>query len=353
MNIDKEEIYHALISHNMPQYILGRNIYSEAVVKHYDFDGVDDDFTAETQWNNLPIIQISDIPKDARILNCSDGKTQTIQKKLSQKNIKNIDYFYFRKKSQNSNLPEIYFCENFSSEYKKNNHEFQWLAEQLDDAESKRVLEKLCAFKDSYDMTHLDGFKDLEDKQYFEDFLEFDAADTHFLDIGCFDGFTSLMFAERYPNYRAITAFEPDYNNFINCEKNLSQLSQTECLNIGLGDTEGEAFIEVAGSASAISDSGNGQKITVKRLDDLELDRPNFIKMDVEGFEDKILAGAENIIKETHPVLAIAAYHSPNQLWEIARQVLNIRQDYTVKIRHYTEIVYETILFFLPKKEAL
>jgi hypothetical protein len=53
-------------------------------------------------------------------------------------------------------------------------------------------------------------------------------------------------------------------------------------------------------------------------------------------------------IGEEHTSAVGAAYHNPNQLWQVAEQVLNIRNDYALKVRHYTETVYETVLFFLP-----
>ena len=108
-----------------------------------------------------------------------------------------------------------------------------------------------------------------------------------------------------------------------------------------------EAYMTSAGSASSVSDQGD-YKVSLRTLDDMSLDRPTFIKMDVEGFENKILAGSTKTIEAHYPTLAIGAYHNPNQLWQVAEQVLNIRDDYALKVRHYTETVYEPVLFFLP-----
>ena len=73
--------------------------------------------------------------------------------------------------------------------------------------------------------------------------------------------------------------------------------------------------------------------------------------MDIEGSELNALAGAHQTILDHHPRLAIAAYHGADQLWQIHRAVFDIRNDYDIYIRHYTESIYETIMFFVPKRK--
>jgi hypothetical protein len=49
---------------------------------------------------------------------------------------------------------------------------------------------------------------------------------------------------------------------------------------------------------------GNGN-IEVRRLDDLGLERVNYIKMDCEGFEYRVLQGAEQTIRRCRPVVVV------------------------------------------------
>ncbi len=343
----KQDILDKLLDNKAPRLLFGRNTYSKAIAKHYSFDGVIDDFSDDDDWENLPILKTADLPQNAIILNCSGGKTQTVKHILDQRDVLNVDYFFFKANVENDELPEIRFGENFTEEYERHRDKFDWLLERLEDPLSKGIFNKLCQFKLSYDLTYLEGFKDLEKQQYFENFLPLKQSEEHFVDIGCFDGFTSLEFAKKFPDYRAITAFEPDPENFMICKKNLRALRNTNCLDIGLSEHMEEAYMTSAGSASSVSDQGD-YKVSLRTLDDMSLDRPTFIKMDVEGFENKILAGSTKTIEAHYPTLAIGAYHNPNQLWQVAEQVLNIRDDYALKVRHYTETVYETVLFFLP-----
>jgi len=74
-----------------------------------------------------------------------------------------------------------------------------------------------------------------------------------------------------------------------------------------------------------------------------------FVKMDIEGAEGSAVAGAAEVIRRHHPKLAISVYHRPADLVDIPRQVLAIRDDYDIALRHYTEGFTETVMYFLPR----
>jgi hypothetical protein len=52
-------------------------------------------------------------------------------------------------------------------------------------------------------------------------------------------------------------------------------------------------------------ESGPKQRIGLLALDDLELDRVDFIKIDVEGMELEVLQGAERTIDACRPIMMI------------------------------------------------
>lgn len=53
---------------------------------------------------------------------------------------------------------------------------------------------------------------------------------------------------------------------------------------------------------------------------------PTLIKIDVEGYEQNVLNGAESMIKAYQPVLAVAIYHKERDFWEIPLKIKeNIR----------------------------
>ena len=62
------------------------------------------------------------------------------------------------------------------------------------------------------------------------------------------------------------------------------------------------------------------------------------------------IVGAETVIRKWHPSMAICVYHKPDDFWKIPEQVLAIRNDYKLYMRHYTQGSDETVMFFIPKK---
>ena len=68
-----------------------------------------------------------------------------------------------------------------------------------------------------------------------------------------------------------------------------------------------------------------------KIVEELQLERVDFIKMDIEGAERKALAGARNTLAERKPRLALAGYHLEDDQTKIPEIVLAARPDYNMK----------------------
>jgi FkbM family methyltransferase len=186
--------------------------------------------------------------------------------------------------------------------------------------------------------------------QYFEDFLELAHDGESFADVGSFDGMTSLEFARRAPGFRHITAFEPSPENAQRVLQNLAALDPERITvhGFGLSDHSGTAtFAADAGSSSRVSEDG-ATVISLRRLDDLDLDPPTFVKIDVEGGEIPAIRGGLATITRYRPRLAISVYHRADDLWRIPEAVDAAGVDYELRLRHYTEGIDETVMFFLP-----
>ena len=70
--------------------------------------------------------------------------------------------------------------------------------------------------------------------------------------------------------------------------------------------------------------------------------------MDIEGWEMNALKGAEKLIATSKPKLAICVYHKHNDIIELYEYIKSINSDYKVYLRHYTEGVVETVMYFIP-----
>jgi FkbM family methyltransferase len=65
-----------------------------------------------------------------------------------------------------------------------------------------------------------------------------------------------------------------------------------------------------------------------KLVSELNLERIDFIKMDIEGAERKALIGASNTLRKNRPRLAIASYHVPDDPIELPAGVFAAVKDY-------------------------
>lgn len=140
-------------------------------------------------------------------------------------------------------------------------------------------------------------------------------------------------------------------HNYHNCLKRLEQYTNVQVLNIGLSDTNQNVALTSDGERSRICDNGSG-KVCIRKLDDINFDsQVAMIKMDVEGEELKIIKGAERIIKEQKPILAISIYHKLSDIFLIPRELIKLVREYYFGLRHYTSSYGDTVLYAVYRKE--
>lgn len=332
-----------------PTYVLGRNNFCESILENgVRVDGVIDDFTSETSFHGIPVVNTDAVPKDALVLSASSARPVTARKRLRDAGLAVLDYYAFRK---HSGLPlaDMLDVSQFPAEFEKNREKFETIYAMLEDEESREVFRKLVNFRLSADLDFMEGFVLDEAAQYFEDFLDFRNEGESFVDAGSYNGFSSLGFIKRCPNYASIHVFEPEPANYELCQKALAERPNIKFYKAGLSDKNETLFFVSDGTASRISDTGTSS-IEVRRLDDT-VDTPySFLKMDIEGAEISAIRGAAGTIAEHHPRLAICVYHLADDFWKIPETVFSIRSDYRIRIRHYSEGLIESVMYFLPVK---
>ena len=173
-------------------------------------------------------------------------------------------------------------------------------------------------------------------------------------DIGAFKGDTAYFFSKKCSNKARIYAFEPDYYAFQILEKikNKYKLNNVITKNILLSNSEKEIdFISMIENTPTIKKNA----ITIdKFVEENNIEKIDYIKMDVEGAEKNILEGAIKTIKKFKPSLAIAIYHGGKlfmeDFYDIPIFIKNvINEDYEYYIRTFHSAGLETILFCKPK----
>lgn len=186
--------------------------------------------------------------------------------------------------------------------------------------------------------------------QYF-DFFE-PAKDEIFVDVGAYDGQTSLEFAEWADGkFEKIYLIEADSNNAALIHDHLSENHVTafQVFNTGVWNEKATLFFSSKGtteSAVTENESEANESIEVTTIDCLlEQNRVSYIKMDIEGCEKEALEGASNTIRKYKPRLAISIYHKPADFIEIPLLILSICDNYKFSIRHYSSFDSETVLY--------
>jgi FkbM family methyltransferase len=152
--------------------------------------------------------------------------------------------------------------------------------------------------------------------------------------------------------FRAIHAFEPDRKSFTELEK-LRALRMPNIVlhNAALGDQSGNiGFLETGTMGSHVDESSVGDTPLV-RLDDT-MDEVTFIKMDLEGYEQKALRGAARLLRECRPRMAITAYHYADDLLDLWKLFDELVPDYELRLRHHSSYYYDTIFYASPRERA-
>ena len=173
-------------------------------------------------------------------------------------------------------------------------------------------------------------------------------------DIGAFKGDTAYFFSKKCSNKARIYAFEPDENNYkiLLKIKDKYKLNNVIASNILFSNLETEInFLSMDLNRPAIK-----MKSTTidKFVEENNIEKIDYIKMDVEGAEKNILEGAIKTIKKFKPSLAIAIYHGGKLFMEdfynipiFIKNIIN--EDYEYYIRTFHPAGLETILFCKPK----
>jgi FkbM family methyltransferase len=350
---DKQDIFQRLISGgSAPIYVLGRNKYAERVSRRVAVRAFVDDFTADTSYLGKPVVRMADLPSHCIVISCVvAGNSITALERLNAAGVRQaIDYFALVRLAPETFAP-VDYCAGNRQDIIANAPRYEWVYNLLADDISKRHFEKVVRFRFSMDLEQMRGFTLTIDNQYFEPFLPRNRAEV-FVDGGGYDGKTSRQFAAWNQAYHRIYYFEPIPAMMDLSRRNLAGLRDVCFLQKGLFSRHDRLrFDATAGAASSISATGQSE-IEVVRLDDEIQEGITFLKLDVEGAEVEALRGAAEHIRSESPTVAVCIYHDQQDFWRVPLRVLEINPRYDIYLRHYTQGVHETVMFFVPKPKS-
>ena len=134
------------------------------------------------------------------------------------------------------------------------------------------------------------------------------------IDAGANIGVHSVFFAKTVGPQGRVLAFEPQRQAFklLSANAALNGLTQLRCERAALGPRRGEIFVpdldpdrESNFGGISLNAEGSGEAVPLLRLDDFDLAACDLIKIDVEGMEREVLAGARDTVILHAPLLYV------------------------------------------------
>lgn len=203
-----------------------------------------------------------------------------------------------------------------------------------------------------------DVFSLLYINQYENDEVRIDMGDI-VLDCGGCWGDTALFFANKVGESGHVYSFEfiPENLNVLNKNVSLNTClsSRVSVVEKALGEKTGETLIFSNNGPGSRREDSNDQSIKVESvsIDDFvannNINKIDFIKMDIEGSELPSLKGAINVLNRFKPKLAISIYHSLDDFVDIPIYLKSLHLGYRFYIKHGTIHNEETVLLAICK----
>ena len=268
-----------------------------------------------------------------------------------------------------TNCMRIFFEKVYAEEYIREHDDS--IAEQIDNVmdilEDEKSREVYGRLTDAWKMANVpDNYfrKICSANQYFEKEI-IGCPNTWgkvFVDCGAYIGDSAMEFIKAsHGNFQKMHLFELDpdiYKELLSNAANMQKDNRgiIQCYPYGVSNknqditfTSGERNSSIDSSTDVANGISKARPGKVKVLDDILVDEEvTFIKMDIEGAEHDALEGARGIIASRKPILAICIYHSPQDMLELPVFIKSLYPEYKIYIRHYTEVMFETVCYAIP-----
>ncbi|WP_347488248.1 FkbM family methyltransferase [Desulfoscipio sp. XC116] len=262
--------------------------------------------------------------------NIRQQNAQNYQKILQCYNM----YNYWGKLDPENNVYEL--IENRGAAMKEHHGDFTWLYGRLCDYRSKKTLFGIVENWLTFSMASLDRIIEKTFCHYFDlDIVKCDANEV-FIDLGAYTGDTVMNYLDSYIGYKKIYCYEIVPHIYQKLRQSLERYPNIELREKGVGDKNGMMYItdeEPSDTMHKLADAGTAE-VPVVTLDEDITEPVTFIKMDIEGGEQKAILGCKNHIQATHPKLAVSVYHNNEDIWKCARMIDEIDPGYKFYLRY-------------------
>lgn len=174
------------------------------------------------------------------------------------------------------------------------------------------------------------------------------------IDGGACTGDTALVFSNAVGGNGRVYAFDPIEDHLEIMRQNIKNFTHANvtAMPYGLSDHEVDVPPLVLNKYNPGFMAMN-QQVPLRSIDSLveegQISRIDFLKLDVEGSEMEALRGSAHAISRFRPKMALSLYHKPNDIFEIIEYVRSNYPFYKLYLGHYTIHAEETVLYCAPE----
>lgn len=177
----------------------------------------------------------------------------------------------------------------------------------------------------------------------------------HYVDIGAYNGDTIREYLSFVGSFSRITAFEPDFKNFLKLQKYAEEsgIDTTHFYNLAAWDKdETLTFYSRSGRNSASTTSHKNVKSVEIKADTVDkyIDIPaDYINIDAEGSDRKVLLGLSETIRKYNPKISCAIYHRNEDFFDIPMLLLELYGGCNLYVRHFKYFpAWDTNIYATP-----
>lgn len=333
-----------------------------------------DQYSSQLEIKNIPILRLDAVKNPAEVtvlvsvaLNDDSEVGQAMIKNLQKAGFARVLNFVASCKAYSALLPQFANLKLLwitpDLDQRLNLEQLAVLEQLLADDVSKALLQRIVAFRRDFAVEHYvepDG-----QTEYFPNDVpwQLPGQALRFVDAGAYIGDTvkGCVSACQHTGQQLdwIASFEPDMGNIAEYQQEIKRQmflapdAQFMLYTSGVWDRDGILSFSSEGSSSSsiVADTNEqGSSIAVNALDSVLFGaKPNYIKLDVEGAELAALTGAQQLIQQYSPQLAVCIYHKPADLWELPLFIHSINPNYDFYLRMHGHMGLSTVLYCIPK----
>lgn len=192
------------------------------------------------------------------------------------------------------------------------------------------------------------------ENQYFLDSFKGKLEGLSFIDGGAYTGDTVRELLENEIGPSKIYCFEADKDNYMKLQNYIKKSNGNQnnfciCENYALWDECMVIGMKRSGYNACVDMEKSNTIVRTMTIDKYFKNiNVGFVKMDIEGAEQKALTGGMQVLKRDRPVLAISIYHSLDDIVKIPQMLMQQLTKYHFIVRNHSSTYSEAILYGVP-----